>query len=83
MSSMVALDLAVLNEGATKLGYLKSDYLSPVVINDVLTPANAESGQISMPVEFWLSADGKKTYMVSRSAASNARSFSDEFVQFV
>ena len=80
---MVALDLAVLNDGATKLGYLKSDHLSPMIINDVLTTTEAMSGQISMPVEFWLSADGKKTYMVSRSAASNTRSFCEEFVEFV
>jgi hypothetical protein len=83
MSSMVALDLAVLNDGATKLGYLKSDYLSPMVINDVLTTGNAAEGSISMPVEFWLSADGTKTLMLSRSAASDSRSFSAELVEFV
>jgi hypothetical protein len=39
MSPMIALDLTILNDGATKLGYLKSDYLSPLVLNDVLTTA--------------------------------------------
>lgn len=36
-----------------------------------------------MPVEFWLTADGKKTLMVVRSNASDMRSFSAEFVNFV
>ena len=36
-----------------------------------------------MPVEFWLTADGKKTYMVVRSSASNMRSFTEELVEFV
>lgn len=83
MSSMVALDLAILNDDATKLGYLKSDYLTPMVINDVLTTRDGQQGQISMPVEFWLSKDGKKTYMVSRSAACDSRAFSAELVEFV
>lgn len=35
MGPMIATDLYVLNEaGTTKLGYLKSDYISPVVFND-------------------------------------------------
>lgn len=40
MSPMVALDLAILNDGAQKLGYLKSEHISPFVINDVLTTSN-------------------------------------------
>jgi len=36
-----------------------------------------------MPVEFWLTADGKKTYMVVRSSASDIRSFSAELIEFV
>ena len=73
MSPMIALDLTILNDGATKLGYLKSDFLSPLVLNDVLTTAAEQLGQISMPVEFWLSADAKKTFMVVRSTASDIR----------
>jgi hypothetical protein len=80
---MLALDLAILNDGATKIGYLKSDYLAPLVINDVLTTAGSQNGQISMPVEFWISKDGKKTFMVCRSDATNSRSFSAELVEFV
>ncbi len=83
MSPMVALDLAILNDGAKKIGYLKSDYLAPMIINDVLTTAGSQTGQISMPVEFWLSKDGKKTFMVCRSDATNSRSFSAELVEFV
>jgi hypothetical protein len=68
MSPMIALDLAILNDGMQKIGYYKSEFISPFIINDVLTPLNGQLGQMSMPVEFWLSADGKQTFMVVRSA---------------
>jgi predicted ATP-grasp superfamily ATP-dependent carboligase len=42
MSSTVATDYYILNENATKAGYLKSDYISPMVGNDALTPEGAE-----------------------------------------
>ena len=61
---MVAFDLIRLNDGAQKLGYLCSEHIAPVVINDVLTVAGQPLGQMSMPIEFWLTADGKKTLMV-------------------
>jgi len=59
MSAMVALDLAILNDGCKKIGYYKSEFISPFIINDVLTPMDSSLGQMSMPVEFWLTADGK------------------------
>lgn len=80
---MVALDLAIMNDGATKLGYLKSDHMSAFIINDVLTPAPGTQGRISMPAEFWLTADGTKTLLQVRSAASDMRAFSAELVAFV
>lgn len=83
MSPMVALDLAIMNDGASKLGYYQSEHMASLVINDVLTPANGQQGKISMPAEFWLTADGSKTLMQVRSAASDMRSFSAEFVDFV
>ena len=33
-SPQVAVDLFILNEGVTKVGYLKSQYISPMVQND-------------------------------------------------
>ena len=36
-----------------------------------------------MPVEFYLTSDGKTTYMVCRSSITNKRGFSLEFVDFV
>jgi len=67
---MVAFDLTILNDNAQRLGYLTSDCISPIVINDALTPAGEAMGQMSMPIEFWLTADGKKTLMVLRGGAS-------------
>lgn len=57
--------------------------MAPVVINDTLTQKGEPLSKIQLPVEFYLTADGKMTYMVTRSAATNIRSFSEEFVNFV
>lgn len=67
MSSIIAMDLAIINDNMTKIGYYKSEYVSPFLINDVLTPIDTPLGQMSMPIEFWITADGKQTYMVVRS----------------
>lgn len=67
MSAMIALDIAILNDGMQKIGYYKSEFVSPFIINDVLTPLDNKLGTMSMPIEFWLSADGKQTFMVVRS----------------
>jgi len=76
---MIAVDLAILNDGLQKIGYYKSEFISPFIINDVLTTPEGQLGQMSMPVEFWLSSDGKKTYMVVRSAVigGQMRAFSE------
>ena len=37
MNAMLACDMYILNENPTKVGYLKSDYISPMVSNDALT----------------------------------------------
>lgn len=42
MSSSIAVDFYILNENSTKAGYLKSDYISPSVQNDALTPEGAQ-----------------------------------------
>ena len=83
MSPSIAMDIAILNDGMQRLGYYKSQWVSPVVINDTLTVAGAPHGSLQMPLEFWLSTDGKATYMICRSGASCIRSFCEEFVVFV
>lgn len=82
---MIAVDLAILNDGLQKIGYYKSEFISPFIINDVLTTPEGNLGQMSMPVEFWLSPDGKKTYMVVRSAVigGQMRAFSEQLRNFV
>ena len=44
MSAMIALDLAILNDGMKKIGYYKSEFISPFLINDVLTPSDSQLG---------------------------------------
>ena len=46
MSANIAVDLFILNGGCTKLGYIKSDYLSPSVQNDTLTVLGSPTGQL-------------------------------------
>ena len=82
-ASSMALDFTILNDKPTKLGYLKSSLLEPLVHNDMLTPLNGQLGQITMPVELWLTADCTKTLMVSRTMATDLRKFADELVPFV
>ena len=31
MNAMIAVDLYILNEGLTKIGYIKSEYIAPIV----------------------------------------------------
>ena len=85
MSPMIAMDLAILNDGMQKIGYLKSDHMAALIINDVLTTLDGQLGAMSMPVEFWLTADGKSTYMVVRSGVigGHMRQFAQELREFV
>jgi predicted ATP-grasp superfamily ATP-dependent carboligase len=85
MSPQIAIDLAILNDGMQRLGFYKSNYVAPIVINDTLTTVAGQSGQIQMPAEFWLTADGTKTMLVFRSSVTsgNMRRFSEEFTKFV
>ena len=71
MGPLIAIDLALLNSGMQKLGYYKSEYMAAVLINDTLTLAGQAAGQCQMPVEFWLSADKSKTFMVVRSGVNS------------
>lgn len=46
MGPSIAADLCILNEGMTRIGFMKTEYLSPVIINDSLTLAGGQPGQI-------------------------------------
>ena len=61
MSPMIGSDLYILNEGATKIGYLTSEYISPTVTNDMHTTPGGVLGALTMPCELYLSGDKKKT----------------------
>lgn len=65
-SALIGVDLYILNGGCTKLGYLKSEFISPMVINDTLTVSGAPTGQVQMPCEIYLSNDKKYTFIVLR-----------------
>jgi len=54
MSAIIAQDLYIMNEKPQKLGYVKSEYISSMVQNGILSP-----GQLQMPCELYLSADKK------------------------
>jgi len=44
MSANIGVELYILNEGMTKAGYLKSEYIAPAVTNDHLTVEGAPPG---------------------------------------
>ena len=70
---MVGADLYILNEAATKIGYLTSEYISPVVLSDMHTVQGGGMGQLTMPCELYLSADKKKTIMQMRSGVCSGK----------
>lgn len=85
MSANIAVELYILNEGMTKAGYLKSEYISPLVSNDQLTVQGAAPGQIVMPCEIFVSADGQYTFILMRSGIVGGRMwpFGFAFAAFV
>lgn len=54
LSSFIALDLYILNEGMTKVGYYKSNNIAPGVSNDGLSVAG-EEGSLILPCEVYYS----------------------------
>ena len=73
-SATIAVDLFVLNENVTKVGYLKSQYISPMLSNDALTVAGKPQGQLVLPCEVYVSADNKKTFIIMRGGICGGRS---------
>jgi hypothetical protein len=44
MGALIGADLFILNENVTKVGYLKSSYISPMVSNDAQTITGGNLG---------------------------------------
>ena len=69
--------------GMERVGFYKSDYIAPIVINDNMTMAGEVLGQVSMPAEVWFSADHNMTFLMVRSGpVGGMRKFADELVAF-
>ena len=49
----IAMDLYILNQGMVKLGYYVSDFMSSIIINDIMRMDGQPDGQITMPAEVW------------------------------
>lgn len=76
MSAMIAVDLFITNESVKKVGYLLSEYISPMVINDSLNLDTAAApGQLTMPCEVYMSNDSKYTFILLRSGVCQGKMF--------
>lgn len=85
MSPMIAADLFILNEGLIPSGYLKSEYISPVVQNDTVMLEGSTPGTIQMPVVLYKSSDNKYTFILMRTSVTsgNMRRFGAAFSHFI
>ena len=78
------MELFILNNEMQRVGFYKTDYLSPVVMNDALTLSGGATGAISMPAEIWYSEERSLTFMMVRSGpVGGMRKFADELVAFI
>lgn len=66
LSPFIGIDLYILNEGLTKVGYYKSNYIALGVSNDGLS-LTPDEGKLILPVEIYHSAEKKLTLFVIRS----------------
>lgn len=87
MSPFIALDLYILNEGMIKIGYYKSDYITPGVSNDGLS-LTEDQGMLTLPAEIYVSPPGaahKMTFIMLRSGVLSGKTgkFGDELVAFI
>mmetsp|Transcript_4166 Transcript_4166/g.7059 ORF Transcript_4166/g.7059 Transcript_4166/m.7059 type:complete len:131 (-) Transcript_4166:434-826(-) len=85
MSPTICTDLMVLNDKMTKVGYVKHEYISPVVQCDALAVEGQQSGQLQMPCVIYLSQDKRYTFFVLRSSitSGNMRKFGEALGQFI
>ena len=81
---MVASDLFIMNEQPTKLGYIRSEFISPLVQMGTLNPAGA-APTMQMPAEIYVSKDKKYTILLLRSGVCDGkmRPFGEALAQFV
>ena len=70
-SPMIAADLYILNEGFNKVGFLKSEYISPLVQNDIMRADGEAEGTIAMPVTLWRSPNSNYTFLVMRTGVTH------------
>lgn len=84
LSAFIGLDLYILNENMTKLGYFKSNNIVPGLSNDGLSVTDHE-GKLIMPVEIYQSADKRLTFFVMRSSVAHGkmRKFGDELAKWI
>jgi len=84
-SPFLAVDLFVCNDAVTKAGYLKSEYLAPLVQNDTLRLEGDAPGQIQMPVVLYTTADKRYTFLVCRTSvvSGQMRQFAGALGQFI
>ena len=73
MSGSIGADMYILNEGMTKIGYLHSEYISPVIFNDAHNSSN--TGQLTMPCEVYITADSSQTIINMRSGVVQGKMF--------
>lgn len=84
LSAHIGMELFILNTNMQKVGYYKTDYLSPVLINDCMTLAGQAQGQVTMPAEVWYSEQYNMTFLMVRTGPTGGmRKFSDELVAFI
>ena len=83
MSAFIALDLYILNDGFTKVGYFDSRNLTPGISNDGLS-LKRDEGNIILPCEIYHSATQKVTLfmLITGVGSGRTRKFCDELVKF-
>ena len=67
---MIATDMYLLNEGFSRVGYLKSEYLSPLVQNNTMMVEGDADGLMAMPVTIWRSSSSNYTFLVMRTGVT-------------
>lgn len=84
LSSHIGMELFILNNNMQRVGFYKTDFLAPVVMNDNMTLAGQPMGQISMPAEIWFSEERAMTFLMVRTGpCGGMRKFADELVAFI
>ena len=83
MSPFIGVDLFILNEGAKKVGYFKSEHISPGLSNDGLS-IGPQEGHLTLPAEVYNHSGKKVTFLVIRSGIRGGmRGFGEELTNWV